>query len=147
MLSLAHTLISLPLGIYFQNPLLIFITAVLLHFVCDMILHWNIYLHHYKKFPYIQVALDVIAGPLIAYLFIGQDLFTIPVLAAIAGGNTPDIIHTLWEMSKKRRWPWLKPFFHWHHNIQVETNDLLIGLTPQLTLAALSLVLALTAAG
>lgn len=147
MLSLSHTLISLPLGFYLDNSLKIFVTAFVTHIICDAVIHWNIYPRHYKKFPYKQVALDVIAGPIIAYLFIGHDLFTIPVLAAIAGGNAPDVIHTLWVMGKKHYFRHFRWFFHWHHNIQVETNNLLVGLTPQLTLVALSLVLILTRAG
>ncbi len=151
MLSLAHTLISLPLGMYFDNPLLIFLAAFFLHFVCDMIIHWNIYPHQYRRFPYQQVALDVIAGPVVAYIFLGQHLFTVPVWAAILGGNAPDALHTIWvllkQQNKQRFLCWLNPFFRWHDRIQVETNNLFIGLTPQLSLVALSLVLALTAAG
>ncbi len=151
MLSLAHTLISLPLGIYFQNPVLIFCAAFALHLLCDMVIHWNIFPQHYRRFPYIQVALDVIAGPLVAYLFLGQRLFTMPVWAAILGGNVPDVLHTSWILLRQHRKQhylrWLNPFFHWHHHIQVETTHLLIGLTPQLLLVSLSLVLVLTHAG
>lgn len=148
MLSLSHTLISLPLGVYLTNPLQIFIAAFALHVLCDMVLHWNIYPHHYPTFPYKRVALDVVAGPLIAYFFLGQTLFSIPLWVAIAGGNMPDILHSLYFILKQRHRQslvrWLNPFFYWHDRLQVETIDLVGGLTPQLTLAALSLVLVLT---
>lgn len=151
MLSLAHTLISLPLGIYLNNPLIIFVAAFALHLLCDMIIHWNICPEYYPSFPYKQVATDVLTGPLVAYLMLGQELLSIPVLAAIIGGNMPDIIQGIWtllkQVDRQRYVHWLNPFFHWHHRIQVETNDLLLGLTPQLVLVAFSFVLVLARAG
>lgn len=148
MLSLSHTLISLPLGVYLTNPLQIFIAAFVLHILCDMVLHWNIYPHHYPTFPYKRVALDVVAGPVIAYFFLGSQLFTLPVVAAMAGGNMPDVLHSLYFILKQRQQQRLvrrlNPFFYWHDRLQVETNDPLTGLIPQALLVGLSLVLILT---
>lgn len=151
MLSLSHTLISLPLGVYFQNPVLIFLAAFITHLACDAVIHWNIFPHHYRRFPYSLIALDVLAGPLIAYLFLGQHLFTAPIMAAILGGNAPDVLHTTWIILRQhghaRYLNWLNPFFYWHHRWQVETTHLGLGLIPQLLMIAFSLVLVLTRAG
>ncbi|MEK7498984.1 MAG: hypothetical protein AAB649_00065, partial [Patescibacteria group bacterium] len=87
MLSFSHTLISLPFGLTLTNPLLIFIAAFLMHLISDMFLHWNIYPHHYKSYPFFRVGVDVLSGLVFSYLLLSNALFTLPVLAAIAGGN------------------------------------------------------------
>lgn len=146
MLSTTHTLISLPLGVYLANPLLAFTAAFLLHFLADMILHWNIYPDDYPRFPFGLVTLDVGGGLILAYLLLGTQTVTAPILAAILGGNLPDILHSLWFLARgdrqSRRWPrFVSKFFHFHHKIQRETRHLVPGLIPQLILAFFVIVL------
>jgi len=139
MLSLSHTIASLPLGIYLQNPYLIFMAAFLLHFILDATLHWNIYPPHHSKFPAFLVSLDVLGGLLLAWLIVGDNFFTIPVLAAIAGSNAPDIIHSLWELADKPKNKYttvILPFFRFHDNIQWETNHVALGLISQIIVIA-----------
>ena len=149
MLSAAHTIISLPLGIYLNNPIIIFIFAFLLHFVADALLHWNIYPQDYPRFPYVLVALDILGGLILAYLIVGKSILTLPLLAAIAGGNMPDILHSLWLIAGGERhpekWPrWVNASFAFHHKIQRETHNIVRGLISQIILALLAILLVLT---
>jgi len=145
MLSLSHTLISLPFAFYFQNPFLIFAAAFLFHFFCDTLLHWNIYPDNFKKYPVALVAADIIGGLILTYLFIGNQLFTIPILAAIAGGNAPDILQGLWGFTPKKvkdtYFSWAKPAFSWHHNLQLETDNFWQGIISQIVLIAISITI------
>lgn len=144
MLALTHTLISLPFGLYFQSPLLAFIAAFLWHLFADSLLHWNIYPQNYKRYPYELVALDVITGLGISYLVVGPATFFLwPMLAAIAGGNMPDILHTLRELTppdkRDRYFSWGNLFFRFHHAVQKETPSVLRGLISQIVLIAIAL--------
>jgi len=135
-LSLTHTIISLPFGVYFENPLFIFLAAAALHFAADMLPHWNIYPQNFSRFPYGLVALDVIGGLGMAFALVGNDLFTIPVLAAIAGGNAPDIAHCLWLIAGGEKQPrktssWLNAPLNFHHRIQFELVSPAKGLISQ----------------
>lgn len=149
MLSAAHTLVSIPLGLAFQNPIFVFITAAIMHVGSDMILHWNIYPHKYKTYPFFLVGIDVLGGVAIAYAFLGDQLFTLPVLAAIAGGNAPDVAHALWSFMKKSTQKsapkWVRAWFIFHEKVQWETESPITGLIPQIiaTAIAISFIFAL----
>lgn len=131
MLSLSHTIISLPFGLAFTNPLIIFLGAFLMHLVSDMFLHWNIYPHHFKRYPFFLVGLDVISGLIASYIILNNSLFTIPILTAIAGGNAPDVLHAFWSFLGKTRQKHAPAFVQWafrfHEIIQRETESPLIG--------------------
>lgn len=140
MLSAAHTIISLPLGLLFDNPLLAFVSALLAHFAADSLLHWNIYPQDHPRFPYGIIALDVCSGLTAAALLLGGSLASPAMLAAIAGGNLPDILHTLWMICggerRPERWPRaIQSFFAFHHRIQRETPHVAKGLVWQIALA------------
>lgn len=145
MLSLSHTLISLPFALYFNNPVLIFLAAFGFHLFCDWLLHWNIYAKNFKKYPLLLVAGDIILGLIISYVLLGNKLFTVPYLAAIAGGNMPDVLHGFWDMTpqstKDTYFSWAKPFFSFHDKLQHETDNVWLGLISQIILISLSLYL------
>lgn len=145
MLSFSHTLISLPFGLYLKNPLLIFLAAFLFHFFCDSLLHWNIFPFRFKSYPYHLVFLDVTSGLLAAWLLLPDQFLTLPVLAAIWGGNLPDILHGLWDLLgiiKRRHYlNFLRPFFIFHHRLQHETTSVPHGLISQIILIAIALTL------
>lgn len=147
MLSAAHTIISLPFGLLLQNPILSFIAAFTMHILCDMMLHWNIYPHHYKRYPVVRVAIDIGSGLILAYLILGDTLFTLPVLAAIMGGNAPDVLHGLWSFmsaSAKKRMPtWVQKWFYIHEKVQWETESPLLGGLSQVLIGGLAIMLAL----
>lgn len=142
MLSLSHTLISLPLALLFDNIVIIFLAALIWHIFCDTLLHWNIYPPAWRRYPAGWVALDIISGLAIAWLLLRGQLFSPPVLAAIAGGNMPDIIHGLWNMlpprSKKTAPRFIRAAFSFHDKSQFETNNIPLGLISQLVLIAAS---------
>lgn len=146
MLSLTHTIISLPFAAYLQNPVIIFTAAFLFHLLTDSILHWNI---DSKKqpYPYKFVALDVLGGIVIAALISLNHLPIWSTMAAILGGNAPDIIQALWNIlgsTKHSKYIlWLKPFSIFHQRIQRETNNIPQGLASQIILIALALTLVL----
>lgn len=147
MLSAFHTIISLPFGLAFANPLVIFIGAFLMHLVSDMFLHWNIYPHHYKHYPFFLIGIDVLSGICISYIFLQQELFTLPVLAAVAGGNTPDILHAFWTLAGKQRQKhtprFVQEVFRFHETIQRETESPLIGGLSQVIIGGIAIALTL----
>lgn len=148
MLSIAHTIISLPLGVAFTNPFLIFFAAFFMHFVLDTFLHWNIYPHHYKKYPFLLVGIDVVSGLVLSYLLLENSMFTVSVLAAIAGGNAPDVFHAFWSFLKKdtrKHMPrFIRASFAFHEKIQWETESPLLGGLSQIVLGGIAIFLTLS---
>jgi hypothetical protein len=126
MLSVAHTITSLPIGMYLSNPLFIFVAAFLLHLFTDTLLHWNIYPYNFKRYPYELVALDIGSGIFISWLLLGNTLLTLPILIAIAGGNAPDVLHGLWDLLPEHRRQqsprWVRNWFRFHDHLQLETT-------------------------
>lgn len=144
MLSLAHTVISLPLGVFWQHPILVFSLAFVGHFLLDAIYHWNIYPPYHPKFPVFLVFLDIVGGFVIAWFVVGEDIVSLPILAAIIGGNAPDVAQTLWFLLGKprsKRFPFLTYLFDVHDRIQWETHSVVKGLIPQLTISFLAILL------
>ena len=147
MLSAVHTIISLPFGLAFTNIFVIFIGAFLMHLVSDMFLHWNIYPHHYKNYPFFRVGIDVVSGIVFSYLLLNNTLFTLPILAAIAGGNAPDVLHAFWSFMGKTRQKRSPSFVRWlfrfHEIIQHETESPLIGGLSQVIIGGTAIILTL----
>lgn len=147
MLSLSHTIISLPFGLIFTNPIAIFFIACISHLVLDMFLHWNIYPHHYKSYPFVLVGIDVLSGLLVSYLLLQNTLFTLPILAAIAGGNAPDILHAFWGFMGKNRQQrapkFVQAVFQFHEEIQWETESPLLGGLSQVIIGGMAILLTL----
>jgi|SRR3989344_3858151 len=145
MLSLTHTIISLPFGAYMDNPWLILAATTVFHFFADTILHWNIYPAKFKSYPYALVGLDIASGVVAAWLLTGSQFLTIPIWAAIIGGNLPDILQALWDFLDKRikdtYLPAMKPIFTWHDRLQLETASPAIGLLSQGILIATAIAL------
>lgn len=143
MLSFTHTLISLPFAYYFDSPLLIFIAAFVFHLVADTFLHWNLFPEQSKQFFYPLVAVEITLGLVIATLLVGRDIATLPVMAAIAGGNAPDIIHQLWFLlsvpQRRKYFSWAQPAFDFHDNLQHETAHVARGLVSQVIFIALAI--------
>lgn len=145
MISTAHTLISLPFGLYFNDHLwVIFILSFLWHFVMDMLPHWNLYPEDYHRSHmlfYAMAALDVISGVFFARLIYGPIAFSIPMLVAILGGNMPDILHTIYDnyWGRKQKWlTWAKPFFDYHEKIQCELKSMWLGIISQVIMVAIT---------
>ena len=147
MLSLTHTIISLPIGLHLSNPIIIFITAFVSHFIADSVLHWNIDPKNNTRYTLCFVAFDVLGGLILSWLFIGNQLFTLPIIVAIFASNLPDIIQVTWYLFGKNKYSkyfqWLLPFFNFHEKIQSETNNIPKGLASQIIVIALSLALIL----
>ncbi|MBI3273953.1 MAG: hypothetical protein HYZ69_02310 [Candidatus Colwellbacteria bacterium] len=145
MLSFTHTLISLPFAVYLNNPVLIFLAAFVFHFFADTLLHWNIYPPQFKRYPFVLVAIEIGAGLIAAWLLTGEQFFTIPMWAAIIGGNLPDVIQGLWDFTPKKyqdkQLGWLKPVFVWHDKLQLETPSVAWGLLSQIILIAIAVAL------
>lgn len=145
MLAFTHTLISLPFGVYLNNPWLIFLAAFIFHLFADTLPHWNIYPFQFKRYPFVLVAIDVIGGLVAAWYLTSDQFFTLNIWAAIAGGNAPDVIHALWDFMPKKYhtiyFKSVKPFFAWHNKLQLETPSIAWGLVSQIVLIALSVFL------
>lgn len=139
MLSLTHTLISLPFAFLFENPFVIFAGAFIFHLFADTLLHWNIYPEVFKRWFYPLAALDVSLGLVLAWLLTGNTFFTWPILLAIFAGNVPDIMQGLWDLagpSWQKHLSFAKPFFDFHDRLQLETKDPVRGLVWQAALIA-----------
>ncbi|PIT98365.1 MAG: hypothetical protein COT71_01120 [Candidatus Andersenbacteria bacterium CG10_big_fil_rev_8_21_14_0_10_54_11] len=149
MLSLAHTLISLPLAAYLHHPLMIFFAAIILHFLADTILHWNIFYDEYEHYPYTAISLDVLGGILAAYVIVGHSLPANSAIAAIAGGNAPDVLDGIWSLLKKTParplLAWLQPYFSFHDKLQHETYNKRAGLLTQAAAVSFAIILVLAA--
>lgn len=145
MLSLSHTLISLPFAFLVDNPASAFLAAFIWHLFCDTLLHWNIYPHTWRRYPIVLVALDIVTGLFLAGLVMGDDLLSVPVLAAIAGGNVPDVLHGFWDILTRTQQKSLPKIFRtafiFHERSQLETTTMVRGLLSQITLISISLVL------
>jgi hypothetical protein len=147
MLSAAHTIISLPFGLALTNPFVAFFGAFLMHLVCDMLLHWNIYPHQYKRYPVILVGADILAGIAASFFILHGNIWNISIWAAIAGGNMPDVLHALWsfleERKKKSAPAWIQWIFNFHEDIQWETENPLIGGLSQIILCTIAIAITL----
>lgn len=145
MLSLAHTLISLPFAYYLENPFLIFIAAFVFHLFADTLLHWNLFPEQSKQLFYPLVAVEVLGGIVATWLLVGSDILTMPVLVAIAGGNAPDVIHQFWDFltpkQRQRYFAWIMPAFKFHSDLQSETLSFSKGVVSQVILVAIAAVL------
>src|SRR3989338_49428 len=140
MLSLAHTIISLPFGLLPLNPWLIFLLAFLFHLALDGLLHWNIYPPQHNRFPFFLIGLDITLGLLASFILLGDQFFTLPVLSAILGGNIPDILQSFWSFTGKPTkgwWRYIYPLFHFHDKIQWETTNIPLGLVSQIILISI----------
>lgn len=145
MLSTAHTLISLPLPFYLDNPFLIFIAAVCVHLLADSIYHWNVDPSSGGVYPYAAAFTDVFIGLILSIIFLGDRFWSWPVIIAIIGGNTPDILHSVWfQLRPEQRPRWLqsfRPLFDFHEKIQHETRRVLPGLISQIAAVSIALFL------
>lgn len=146
MLSVTHTIVSLPVGVHVPQPVLAFGIAFLLHLFVDTLLHWNIYVDKHR-WPYFWTAVDVLGGLAVAYLLLSQKILTAPVLAAILGGNLPDIwggVAGLWQRlgGKAVDYEQHSAFLRFHAGLQHETSSPWKGLVWQgvLVLAAIWLL-------
>jgi len=126
-----------------QSPLLAFAAAFGLHLFADTLLHWNIYVDRHR-WPYLWVVLDVIAALAFTYWIAPAKFLTVPVLAAILGGNLPDLWGGLWDLAqvliKKNLYHSKGAFLRFHDRLQYETFSPWKGLWRQVTLVALSVL-------
>lgn len=124
-----------------QRPWLAFGAAFLFHFLADTFLHWNIYTDRHR-WAYAWAAADVAGGLLLAYGLMPDRFFSAPVLAAMLGGNLPDIFNGVRDLRQKLRD--VKPpvskgwFFRFHEAVQLETLRPARGLAWQVVFAAVA---------
>ncbi len=145
MLSFTHSIVSLPFALYLTNPLLIFITAFIWHLFCDTLLHWNIYYDRLSRNSALIICIDVAAGLGAIWFLIGPDAITLPIVAAVAGGNAPDILHGILDILptglRRKILKFIQPWFRFHDKIQLETDNIWTGLVWQLILVSLAIFL------
>ncbi len=142
MTAIAHTLMSLPFGLYLESPVIIFLTALVFHLFADTLLHWNIFPFQFKRYFHLLALIDVTTAFGLSWLILGSDIWSIAVWAAIIGGNIADAGSVLWETAKPRlqdKLAWARPAFHVHTMLQLETVSLSRGLIWQAVLVAISL--------
>lgn len=144
MMSTAHTLASLPFGLYFPTLPLIFLLSFIWHFFLDSLPHWNLHPGDFRRHPrlfFVMAALDVFGGLIAARVIFGPAIFTAPLLAAIIGGNLPDVLQAVYDNLYRGhpRWlNWAVPFFKFHNRIQWELPGVWQGLISQIIIVSLS---------
>lgn len=139
MLAVTHTLTSIAIGTHVGLVPLSFALALLFHLFADTLLHWNIYIERHR-WPYVWVALDVVGGLLLAYWLVPDRFFQAPVLAAIIGGNLPDITSGLLTLFGKQPSD-VDPFHRLHEGLQHETLSPWKGLVWQVVLVVVAVLL------
>ncbi len=132
MLSTAHTIISVTLATFSPHPALVFVQAFTIHFVADKVLHWNFLIDDQHNYPIIPGLADASLGVLFAWVIIGNQIFSPVYIAAILGGNLPDIIVGLWHITHPHRHKptqkIIKLFYSFHNRVQTETTKIIPGL-------------------
>lgn len=141
MLAVTHTITSAAIGTQVQSVPFAFAIAFVFHFFADTLLHWNIYTDRHR-WPYAWIVLDVFGGLLIAYWLMPDRFLSPPVLAAIIGGNLPDIWGGGLE-ALQRLFPRYGPFLDrlydpFHEKLQNETLNLWKGSVWQAILLVVS---------
>lgn len=98
-----------------------------------------------KSYPYTWVALDVVSGLGAAYLIAGNAVFSLSILAAILGGNMPDVLHAYWSMISERQKQQAPKFIHayfdFHEAIQRETDSAPKGIVSQILTGGLAILI------
>ncbi|MDP3685308.1 MAG: hypothetical protein Q8R32_00585, partial [bacterium] len=120
--------------------------ALLFHFFADTLLHWNIYTDRHR-WAYAWVAVDVLGALAVTYWLVPETFFSLPILAAILGGNLPDVWHgfiELWRTFKGRAGQHLMRkgwFYRFHEGLQKETLNPAKGLLWQVAFIVLAMSL------
>ncbi len=130
MLAVTHTITSAAIGAQVDSAPFAFSLAFLFHLFADTLLHWNIYTHKHR-FPYAWIGVDILGGVLLAAWLAAENFSTAPVLAAIVGGNLPDLWHGSLDLLEKIRRRSLSNkgvFFRFHEGLQHETYSAPKGL-------------------
>jgi hypothetical protein len=136
MLALTHTITSAAVGTTVQNAPLALSIAFLLHLFLDTFTHWNFYTHRHRPIL-LLAALDLGGGLALTVLLLGKEVFAAPVLAAILGGNLPDIITFGSRLLKKKS---DSAFMRFHERAQWETYSPAWGMLSQAIAIVVSLV-------
>ena len=136
MLAIAHTITSAAVGVAVPNAPFAFAISFLLHLFLDTFLHWNLFYHRHRPF-FTLVALDLCGGLLIVFLLLGRDAVSAPVLAAIIGGNLPDVVGLPSILLKKTNYA----FHRFHERLQLETTSLRRGILSQVIAIVVALAL------
>ena len=144
MLAVTHTVASAAIGAHVQSVPFAFGIAFLFHHLADTLLHWNIYTDRHR-WPYAWIVLDVLGGLLLAYWLMPDQFVTAPVLAAIVGGNIPDIWHggldVLARLIPHRTQTFRSFYIPLHEKLQNETLSPAKGLVWQAILIVVAVLL------
>lgn len=134
---MTHMLTSAAIGAHVESVPFAFSLALLFHFFADTLLHWNIYTERHR-WPYVWVAADVIAALVLTYWLVPETFFTAPMLAAMIGGNLPDIwcgiLDVLIRLLPRRAQTFHRLFIPFHEKLQNETLNPAKGLAWQVVL-------------
>ena len=133
MLAVTHIITSAAIGAQVSSTPFAFSLAFLFHLFLDTLLHWNIYIDKHR-WPYFWVVVDVLGGLLATYWLTSEQFFSTPMLAAVLGGNLPDITAGISDLLKRSK----GGFLRFHEGIQNETSSPWKGLRWQVALVALS---------
>lgn len=144
MLAVTHTVTSAAIGAHVQSVPFAFGIALVFHLLADTLLHWNIYTDRHR-WAYGWIVVDVLGGLLLTYWLIPERFATAPVLAAILGGNLPDIWHggldVLQHIAPRHARMLRRFFIPFHEKLQHETLSPVRGLAWQAVLLIFALVL------
>ena len=149
MLETPHVVVGAAIAVKVGRPELAIPLALISHFILDHIPHWNpSFFTETKKFGhpartsiYFSVAESFTAlflGVFIAYRMLPNFVLAITVIAASFASVASDVVKIpffFWHSKNK----WLSRWVDWERSIQVETDNVLWGVTTQIIVILASL--------
>lgn len=141
MILTPHMLVGAAIGSKIENYWAIFILATALHFIFDMLPHWE-YGRRYEIETitrrglflfFLQALIDLFAGLAIIVWVLWPEPFNYYVLFGALVSILPDglvLLYAVWAVASKKKDNWLKKYYDFHKffHIPDAKNKFLVGL-------------------
>ena len=146
MLIAAHSIVAGYVGEEIGNPFLAFLVGIIIHFILDLVPHYDT--TDKGKFTFRQILLigiDGIVAILLLYYILKDNNYNLSYIAGVIGGILPDLLDNVPLWKKRFRKTKFGKWFHTLHQIVHQKQpSLVIGLATQIILIILFTLLALS---
>ncbi len=149
MLETPHVVIGAAIATKIPNPLLAIPLAFASHFILDRIPHWNP--HSYTEIQknnkisqnttvvaLVDVGLSLGLGLFMASRSLPNYGHAVTILASSFAAVAPDVIKSPFFLCGVRK-GWIKKWVDFERSLQIETDNIILGLSTQALLIALTL--------